>query len=418
MEQQYLQELFSFQAALKQFNNTGGGIFQMEPTEEGAKTLGSYGLHFKPKTDGFAVVVPCIKHDDTGLLELKNRFSDGVKLSFAVFSSDPHLFEYAELPEDPPGEYVYYFNNLNENERKTRLLLLNNCGVMESERVRLHTKQFSGIIARNVENQIITPGVFDYRGNQIPKSRYDLTLDEMQNTYSLDLSRLADGLYTIEYNMESTVYYCAKASFIRRIPLLILEIFVEPFLAEQYRVVRLENEIQYIDAKQFSLYFGDYSNYWRYKIIPVDISPSTWLRVLTNNSAYTFSPEKIKMNSSKDTAIFTSQQAIDASNDGLTIHLYRLDWNGECRLAVQKYKYCNQDYWIEINNDYCCRYKDSNGNYCYQCPARSADQLLGSLPRPGEGAVTRYYQEDGKQFAEMTVYLVMEEESLVVRNTI
>ena len=59
-----------------------------------------------------------------------------------------------------------------------------------------------------------------------PWERYDFIVNEYENTYRLDLSRLADGLYTVEYNGESLTCYCTKASFIRRVPLLILEIFI------------------------------------------------------------------------------------------------------------------------------------------------------------------------------------------------
>lgn len=417
MEQEYLQELVSFQAIVKQSNNTGAGRFLMEPTEEGAKALSSYGLHFKPKDNGFVVVAPCIPQADTGLVELKTQFAGDVKLSFAVFCSDPHFFEYADLPNDPPGEYVYYINNLNENDPRTQVLFLNNRGLTRNERVKLHTKQFSMEIIRDGQNKIMVPWVLDCRGIVIPETRYDLSIDERQNIVLLDLSRLADGLYTIQNrSTESITYYCTKASFIRRIPLLILEIFADPNLPEKCRIIKIIDGVQYLDPKNFGIHIGNYSYFWKYIIKPVNLYSSIWLKVQTNNSAYPFTPEKIKV-TGQEPMIFTSAQAIDTPDDELNVNLYRLNWNGDCRLTTQKYIYCVQDYGIEIENEFWCRYKDCDGSYNYKCPARCTDELIGPLPKPGEVA-TRYYKEAEQQFAEITVYLVKECDRLVIKNKI
>jgi hypothetical protein len=416
MDQQYLQELFSFQAVFQQFDDTYSCLLQMEPTEEGEKTLSGYDLHFKLKDGGFGVFASFVQHDDTGLLELKNQFSGDVKLSFAVFTNDPQFFDHAGLPYDPPGEYVYYLNNLNENERRTQLLVLDNSGLKETERVKLHTKQFSLEIVRDQQNKIVVPWVLDCRGNIIPETRYNWVIDEKQNTFSLDLSRLADGLYTIQDRITgSTTYYCTKASFIRRIPLLILEIFADPNLPEKYRIVKSINGIQYIDAKQFEIHFGDYLYYWKYTIIPVNIPSCSWIKLLTNNSNYTFLPDRAKI-VNLDPIVFTSSQPINTPNDALKISLYRQAWTTDCRWSPPKYRDCNQDYWIEIANEYWCRYKDSYGNYKYKCPARCSDELIGLLPKPGE-VYTKYYVEDGKQYAQMILYLVKENNQYIIKPT-
>ena len=222
MEQQYLQPLFSFRAEHKNISDPEPGLFQMEPTEAGEKTLQSYKLYFKAQESGFTVIAPCLRHTD-GKLELENQFLDGTKLSFAVFTNDKYFFDRSGLPYDPPGEYVYYFNNLNADERRSKLLL-ENFSVKDSERVRLHTKEFTGKLVKNDTDEILLPSVYDCKGKLVHESRYDFIVNEYENTYRLDLSRLADGLYTVEYNGESLTCYCTKASFIRRVPLLILEI--------------------------------------------------------------------------------------------------------------------------------------------------------------------------------------------------
>lgn len=413
MEQEHLQELFSFQVELQHSNDAG--LFETEPTEEGAKVLSSYGLYYKPTDNGFTVAAPFIEHSDTGLMELKNQLDDDVKLSFAVFCKDPYFYEKAGLPEEAPGEYVYYLNNLNENERRTQLLLVENSGIKVSERVKLHTKQFSWPIITDPQNQIITPRVSDCRGNEIADSRYDFIVDPIQNTCTLDLSRLADSLFTIEYNGELTAYYCTRASFIRRIPLLILEIFVGPDLPEKYRVAKLVDGVWYLDPKQFGIHFGNYLYHWKYVIIPVNIPSCTWLKTQTNDSLYPFLPEKVKV-MNLDPIIFTSVQAIDTPNEALAVSLYRQNWNSDCCWTSSKYKECNQDYWIVYANDYWCRYKDYYGNYKYKCPARCTDELIGQLPEPGE-VYTKYYVEDGKQYAQMTFYLVKENNQYVLKPT-
>ena len=135
----------------------------MEPTEAGEKTLQSYKLYFKAQESGFTVIAPCLRHTD-GKLELENQFLDGTKLSFAVFTNDKYFFDRSGLPYDPPGEYVYYFNNLNADERRSKMLL-ENFSVKDSERVRLHTKEFTGKLVKNDTDEILLPSVYDCKGN-------------------------------------------------------------------------------------------------------------------------------------------------------------------------------------------------------------------------------------------------------------
>ena len=117
---------------------------------------------------GFVLAAPCIRNGETGWLELKNPFIGNVKLAFAVFTRDKYFRDRSDLPYDPPGEYVYYFNNLSPNERRTRLLL-SQCSVKESERVGLHAKQFSGTLAKNERNEIILPRVLIAGGKEYRK---------------------------------------------------------------------------------------------------------------------------------------------------------------------------------------------------------------------------------------------------------
>lgn len=416
MEQEYLQPLFSFRAEHKTLTHPDVGLFRLEPTEEGRKTLQDYGLHFKAQESGFTVVAPCFLHADSGLLELENPFAGETKLSFAVFTNDKYFLDHSGLPYDPPGEYVYYFNNLNADERRTSLLL-ENFSVKESERVKLHTKHFSGAVAKNTEDELILPLVYDCRGNLIPGTRYDFTVDEYQNTYLLDLSRLPDGLYTVEYNEESLTCYCTKASFIRRIPLLILEIFIDPGVPEAYRVVKVENGIQYIDAKDFCLHFGFNLYYWQYKIIPINIPPCTWIKVRADGSSHTFVPDKARIHCQQDHLLFTSGQKIEIPNEEeFTVNLYRVGWHEACRLPWEQYKFCLRDYGIEIDGDFRCR-EVVNGQCIYPCPAYCVeDELIGALPKPG-GEKTYYYTEDGKPFAQLTLYLVYKNGEYEIKET-
>lgn len=405
MEQEFLRELFSFRIEHRNLTNAGADLFQMEPTEDGAKTLNSYGLHFKPQDHGFVIAAPCIFHADSGLLELKKEFAGSVKLSFAVFTSDKYFFDHSKLPYDPPGEYVYYFNNLNPNERRTKLLL-SNYSVKENERVKLHTKEFAGPLVRDSANQYVLPHVFDCRNQIVPDNQYDLVIDESKNTYNLSLARMADGLYTVEYNGELLTAYCAKASFIRRIPLLILEIFTDPDLPEQYRICKLLDGVQYLDYKQFCLHFGFKLCYWRYKIIPVNLPSNTWIKLKTNQSGITFKPEMVRIHKCHDYVLFTSEKAIEIPNEELIVNLYRLSWDNNCRWSYQKYRFCDLDYWVGKNNDFWCRELCQNNN-SYKCPARFTEELIGPLPNIG-GESTLYYTENNQQFAELTLYLVYE----------
>jgi hypothetical protein len=374
MGQENLQELFSFKVAYKKYPEIMSGFFKFEPTFAGAKTLQSYGLHFKAQDQGFVIVAPCFEHSDTGLWELQNQFVAQEKLSFVAFTSDPAFFERAELPYDTPGEYVYYFNNINEKSRSSKLLL-DNCGVKVGERIKLHTKQFTWQLVKDGP-AYITPRVCDCWGNTVAAIRYDYTIDEVQNTYRLDLSRLVDGLYTIEYNRQYTTCYFVKASFIRRIPLLILDVFVGGDVPEDYQVIQRIDDIQYIDHKKFHLYFGNYWYYWRYKLIPVNTPPCLKLKIQTDQRDYSFTPECHKIDCYRNPVRFTLEQPIDTPNDDLTVNLYRVD---------------------SIDPD-------------------ASPQLIGPLPK-AEEMKTTYYTQDDKSYAQMNLYLVYENGQYLIKET-
>jgi hypothetical protein len=362
MAQEYLREFFNFQVDYKKYPASGAGLFQFEPTEAGEKTLKSYGMHYKAQNCGFTIAVPCLAPEDSGLWELQKQFSGTEKLSFAGFSLDPDFFERAELPYDPPGEYVYYFNNIDAGARRTKLLL-DNCGVKVGERVKLHTKQFSGQLIKDGFGQYIAPRVCDCWGKTVAAARYDYSIDENRNVYTLDLSRLVDGLYTIEYNRQYTTCYCAKASFIRRIPLLILEIFVGADVPANYQVIQRVDGIQYINPQKFHLHFGNYYYYWRYKIIPVNTPPAIGLKIRTDQGDYSFIPDATQIDCYRNPVWFSSEQPIDTPNDDLTILLYRVNSTG------------------------------------------SVTELIGPLPK-AEEVKTNYYTQDKIAYAQMTLYLV------------
>jgi hypothetical protein len=375
MAGQNLQEFFSFKVAYKKYPGIGAGLFQFEPTEAGAKTLQSYGLHFKEQDQGFVIAAPGIEHGDTGLWELQNQFGDREKLSFVAFTRDPDFFDRAELPYDPPGEYIYYFNNCNAKSRSSKLLL-DNCGVKVGERVKLHPKQFTWELVKDEFGASIAPGVCDCWGNTVSATQYDYSVDGVQNTYTLDLSRLADGLYTIEYNGQATTGYCAKASFMRRIPLLILEVFVGAAVPEDYQVMQRIAAIQYIHNQKFHLYFGNYWYYWRYKIIPVNTPLFTGLAIQTDQSDYSFAPARHKIDCYRNPVRFTSERPIDTPNDDLAVNLYRFDYGA----------------------------------------ADPKPELVGPLPK-AEAIKTAYYTEDDRAYAQMTLYLVYENGQYQIRES-
>lgn len=371
MGQEFLREFFNFRVDYKKVPAFGAGLFQFEPTEFGAETLKSYGLHFKEQDQGFVIAAPGIEHPDTGLWELQNQFPGNQKLSFAVFTNDLAFFDRSGLPYDTPGEYIYYFNNCNAQSRSSKLLL-DNCGVKVGERVKLHTKQFSGELVKDGLGISIVPKVRDCWGNGVAATQYDYSIDEVNHTYCLNLTRLVDGLYTIEYNQQSTVFYCAKASFIRRIPLAIVEVWVGEAVPKNYQVVQRIGGMQYINRKEFHLHFGNYYYYWRYKIIPVNVPLTAGLKIQTDQSDYSFTPEQTQIDQYRNPVWFVSQQLVDTPNDDLTINLYQVSSTG------------------------------------------ATPALIGPLPKAGEAA-TLYYIEEARPYAQVTLYLVYEKGEYLIK---
>jgi hypothetical protein len=208
--------------------------------------------------------------------------------------------------------------------------------------------------------------------NAVAAAQYDYFIDEIHQTYSLDLSRMVDGLYTIEYNGQSTTRYCAKASFIRRIPLLILEVFVGADVSESYQIVQRHADIQSIDPKEFHLHFGNYYYFWRYRLIPINTPLPTVLKIRTDQSEYSFTPEQTAIDCHRSPILFTSEQLIDTPNDDLTINLYLVNSSDSSR------------------------------------------ELIGPLPKTEEVEYT-LTTEDGKTYAQMILYLVYEKGRYVIK---
>ncbi|MCP3925572.1 MAG: hypothetical protein GY714_23635 [Desulfobacterales bacterium] len=406
MENNYLQELFRLDCLNNFYKDGLEGVFEMEPTESGQKVLDSYNLHFKKQESGFVVAAPFSGKDDNGC-ELRKPFEDDAKLSFAIFTNDKYFLEHSELPaNDSPGDYVYYFNNLDESKRNTSLLI-DVEAVRGTERVRLHTHSFS--FEKTGEQH---PVVRNCHGEVIPVAEYDSAIDEIKKQYIVDLTRKGDGLYTVEYNSVSTIYYCQKASFIRRVPLVVVEIFTNPDVPEAYRIIKKIGDKQYIDPKAFRLHFGVYVLYWRYRIIPEDVSSLTRVKVKTNKDEYTFSPESRRVNACQDHLIFTSDQVINKLDKEIETGLYKLTWfNHHHCWCYNHYYYCDQNYGIHVGFRFMCRKQsyDHYGKiiYNHECPAYCEDILIGQLPKPDE-VKTDYYYEDEKYIAEMTLYLTQD----------
>ncbi len=407
MEQINLKELFRFIYANNMYPDGLSRILTMEPTEECQKTLKSYKLHFKRKEGGFMIVAPVT--ENAGEYELIHPFKNDAVLSFAIFNHDPQFFEKSDLPFDTPGEYVYYFNNCDETSRRTTLLS-GGSPIKETERVPLRTKKFSFPL-----NEGVAPHVYDCNGNEIPADEYNQETDVVKNQFIIDISRLRDGFYTIEYDSQSITCYCARESFIRRIPLAVIELFTTPEVPENYQIVQTIDNKQCLSQKNFTLQSGTSVYYWRYKIIP-DIPSSTWLKVLTTESGITFDPPRIRINSD-DPVFFTSESEIDLNTLNFQVFLYRSLWSDDCWWhGSHKYKYCDHNYGIYINGEFRCRYSTAPGVHPHSCSASSTDHLIGELPKPNEVA-TEFYSENGKEIAEITMYVYKNNGNWVLSQT-
>ena len=423
METTKLKELFKFNILHRNFSDGIDNLFEFAPTEIGQKTLQSYKLHFKKITDGFTVIAPYETvvipgagegGSDLTRYKLKHAFNESAKLSFVVYNNDPLLFNYSEFTETTPGDYVFYFNNLDASKRRTSLLK-DATGIGDEDRVKLHTKEFRLNIT---ESQVADISVLDCRGDLIPDTEYTSEYDHIKQQYVIDLSRKEDGLYTIVDSGETTAidYYCTKASFIREIPFIIIELFVGPEIATDYQIIaRDTNEEQFIynDPVLFKLHFGVYSMYWRYQIIPVNVPLQIWLRIKANDTAITFTPDKLHVETLNEPLVFTSENPINLSNNTIEASLYKLDWNNQCRYSgYRKYSYCGgffPHFGVWIDGEYMCRrltYNPSTGQMEHQhtCPAEYEDELLGALPRPDALASTNYYIENNLYYADMVLY--------------
>lgn len=336
-----------------------------------------------------------------------------MKLAFVLYTNDAHFFDYSELPYDTPGEYVYYFNNLDENKRNT-MLLLQVDGVSKEERVRIHTKKIEYLLDSNAKSRVL-----DCYGKMIPETEYDYQIDHINKKCIIDLTRKGDGFYIVEYGNESSAFYCVPASFIRKIPLAIIELFVNPSVPKMYQIVNRMNGKQYIDSKKFRLHFGIFTVYWRYKIIPRNIHQSICIKVKVSGDKYQFTPDRVRIGCSQEPIIFTSTQMINKEND-IVVSLYKVTFHSHDKCNwKKKYYYCGKMYGFYKKSKFVCRrshLKDGKKIFKYNCPVKCHEHLIGTLPKPDE-IHTRYYYENDKYFAEMSLYLIHKNCELIISET-
>ena len=412
MEEVLLKELFRFVPVFKGYKNNAGSLFSAAPMEEGEKALSGYRLTFRELDAGFAVIADCrgdIQGEDAELLK---PFDDNAKLSFVMHVHDDNFFKNSELPYDPPGEYVYYLNNLDANERRTKLLLERK-GIEVSEKVLLRGQPFSTPLRRHENSNVLQPLILDCRGNEISGTGDVIVIDELKDEYRIDLSEHPDGQYSIRYGEEEEIFYSARSSLKRTAPLLIVEIFTGPDIPAEYSIIKTVNGKQYADPKDFGAHFGIYSSWWRYKIYPLDLDRNTWTKIKTNNDNYTFVPERQKTGDEDEPVIFTSARLMEEVPADFEAGIYYQDWNNEC-WTNPKYYYCGGNYGIWIEDEFRCRYHKHCSHYhhhnknCYpyDCPARQEDFLISLLPRLDEYQGAAYYEEDGKFIAEVSLYIV------------
>lgn len=256
-------KLFTVNVIHRYFEPGKKGPFSLVPSQACLKSLRRFALLFRCYDNGFTVYYKQ-ESDDSDLP--CRPIDEPVVFTFYIFSNDPFLFSYSDIPFFKPGKHLLVFNNLNKKGRKNTKLSLATA---------------SSNLASTADMVILERGGF-YKQNLAQSESIELC-DESGNHHTdcmaidgrqlkIDLSQKRPGLFTVknEKGKISAFYFDQNISAQKPVGVIRLHVSAKVMPSYQFTEAKQLNttdQVLPVKPKEFEIQFGSRSTIWRYYLI-------------------------------------------------------------------------------------------------------------------------------------------------------
>ncbi|MFT4924937.1 MAG: hypothetical protein ACI8WB_001027 [Phenylobacterium sp.] len=368
----YYKPLFFLQLAHSAHALANKTLFELEPTAPCREVMTNLALVFYQNAQGFSVAAQ-VKNDTEPWQLLKPLTREQLTLSFVLFSANQHFYPDSFLPFDPPGQFVYCFDNLDGSTARTRSLTETD-GITVALRLPMVS---GGIVA---ERSSTPPQLSDANGQLVPLTT---RLTHSDGQYRIDLAGLVAGRYCLSDDRGSQDYYVCSAAFARRAPIAVIEVYLHRQVDNDYQIIEYRQPWQpdtmtadigqFISPKQWALHFGRFCYFWRYRIKTSErlAAAAQVIQIQSSDEHCVFEPGFMVIDPTTKDIVFTGTRSVSLTEDWplLQLYLYKLG--------------TGSDEFEDIGSE--------GSLYC---------QLLGRLPLPSQPKVT-FVEEQGKLIGEM-----------------
>jgi hypothetical protein len=237
--------------------------FVAEPTPACRTVLDRYGLIFKRADDGFVVVAPLAPQDPDAL---RLPFGPDVPVfAFLLRLTNPYLLNVSDVDEPTPGETVFYFNNLRDDQADGRRLLGDSVAAARVGPARRlvdktsYTHPFDSPVS---SAEMILRDPF---GTERGRFTFDMGSETVEG-HTVNLATFPPGFYTMEDDHGGSEAFYYDPGLYGNAPFAVVEVFTDP--------ARVPVAYQFIDTNEALSDQGDYAiemlaraTTWQYVVI-------------------------------------------------------------------------------------------------------------------------------------------------------
>ncbi len=314
-------ELLSVTLTHIYFPNGNGRTFRFEPTEGCARQMRRFSLMYRATPDGFKVVYPCRQ----GSQDLPARpIDEEIRFDYAIYTTDPHLLNYSNLPFTSPAQNIYHFSNLNQqtNPSDASSLSLSANG---SEQVSENDLASSrpNVFSEPYEN---VGGALENEAGNVMEN----CLEFKDNKVFINLHHKPSGLYTLKENGDPERRFYVDNALFNSHPFGIVNLHVAQGVIEEYQFVNsgqignTEEKLP-IPGRDYTIEIDARTTLWRYHVVRKFSKDHDLDKLNIKNEANASSPLKamgVKFEKyegedvGENEAVFISNKPIPSSEKG------------------------------------------------------------------------------------------------------
>ncbi len=286
-----------------QHNYFGSGAFSrvgVKVSPESAIILKNYGLAWKQAKDQMVVLYDA--EDAHSESKLRALVEDGIKLQFWVYSEEPALLNFTDLPFEGNQDSIYFFSNALTTSKTNEkgLALSKEEYVSGSDKVKLYQGAVK-ISEKHVQN------ASNARIIDIFKGKVDAKLDVVDNSVDVALPDNQNGYYVYSEGKSDFPFY-VDADFGWKVPFAVIEIHLDAKVNEDARAVKNNGTISPLS---YVIGFNSRSVFWKYYIMSNHLRELEGLVIANGRSDIEFiGPNKEQVLGKHDSESFISNKPL------------------------------------------------------------------------------------------------------------